>query len=84
MAQKMDDASFDAEPTLNDSKSLDAGMSLKKVAIEFQKELNSVLKLKPPISKEKLDQVVDEAIKAVRNYKHIVYYIETFIKTVSI
>ena len=57
--------------------------SFKKVAIEFQSELNSVLKSKPPISKEKINQIVDEAIKAVRNYKHVVYYVETFIKNVK-
>jgi hypothetical protein len=57
--------------------------SFKKVAIEFQNELNSVLKTKPPISKEKMNQIVDEAIKAVRNYKHVVYYVETFIKNVT-
>ena len=54
-----------------------------KVAVEFQKELNSVLQTKPPISKEKMNKIVSEAIKAVRNYKHVVYYVETFIKNVS-
>ena len=54
-----------------------------KVAVEFQKELNSVLQTKPPISKEKMNKIVSEAIKAVRNYKHVVYYVETFIKNVK-
>ena len=89
LLQKMDDASFDggggdlnaSAMDLNDTNVL--GNGFKKVAIEFQKELQSVLKAKPPISKEKINLIVDEAIKAVRNYKHVVYYIETFIKTVS-
>lgn len=48
------------------------------VAVEFQKELNSVLESKPPISKDKMNQIVTEAIRSHRNYKHVVYYVETF------
>lgn len=57
-------------------------MNNTKVAVDFQKELNSVLQTRPPISKEKMNQIVNEAIKAIRNYKHVVYYVETFIKNV--
>ena len=53
------------------------------VAVEFQQQLNSVLKTKPPISKEKMGLIVKEALKAIRSYKHVVYYVETFIKNVS-
>ena len=93
--QKLENTSFDSGG-VNENATTSSGQhmrdneapkaslgSFKKVAIEFQSELNSVLKSKPPISKEKINQIVDEAIKAVRNYKHVVYYVETFIKNVK-
>jgi hypothetical protein len=46
----------------------------------FQKELNSVLHSKLPISKDKMNSIVKEAIKTIRHYKHVVYYVEIFIK----
>jgi hypothetical protein len=52
------------------------------VAIQFQRELNSLLEIKPPISKEKMGHIVKEAIKEIRHYKHVVYYVESFIKNV--
>ena len=52
------------------------------VAVQFQLELNSILKTRPPVSKDKMGVIVKEALKAIRSYKHVVYYVETFIKTV--
>lgn len=52
-------------------------------AEKFRSQLYSLLETKPPISKEKMDQITKEAISSVRNYKHIVYYVETFIKNCS-
>lgn len=52
------------------------------VAIEFKNLISSLLQAKPPISKDKMDQITKEAIRSTRNYKHIVYYVETFIKNV--
>jgi len=54
------------------------------VGIEFQQLLNSILEQKPPISKEKMGNIVKEAQKSVKHYKHIVYFVEVFIKKVSI
>ncbi|RNA27646.1 splicing arginine serine-rich 15 isoform X1 [Brachionus plicatilis] len=53
-------------------------------ASEFYQELNSVLNSKPPISKEKVNKIVREALKSHRHYKHVVYYVENFIKTVTL
>lgn len=53
------------------------------IAIEFQQLLNSILEQKPPISKEKMGNIVKEAQKSVKHYKHIVYFVEVFIKKVS-
>ena len=53
------------------------------IGIEFQKLLNSILEQKPPISKEKMGSIVKEAQKSVKHYKHIVYFVEVFIKKVS-
>ena len=52
------------------------------VAEDFQKELNSILESKPPISKAKMNSIVKAAIKSVKYYKHVVYFVEHFIKTV--
>ena len=54
------------------------------IALDFQRELNLIMDSKPPISKEKINQIVRAALKEIRNYKHVVYYVETFIKNVSI
>jgi hypothetical protein len=54
------------------------------VAIEFKNLISSLMQTKPPISKDKMDQLTKEAIRSTRNYKHIVYYVETFIKNVTI
>ena len=56
--------------------------SNKNVAAEFQRELNSLLDMRPPISKEKMNHIVKEALKEIRHYKHVVYYVESFIKNV--
>ena len=53
------------------------------IALDFQRELNLIMDSKPPISKEKINQIVRAALKEIRNYKHVVYYVETFIKNVS-
>ncbi len=52
------------------------------VALEFKKELNLLTASQPPVSKEKINQIVRIALKEIRNYKHVVYYVETFIKNV--
>lgn len=52
------------------------------VAQEFKHKLDALLEGKASISKEKMNQIVDEAIKSVKNYKHVVYYVESFIKKV--
>jgi hypothetical protein len=52
------------------------------IAIEFKTLISSLMQTKPPISKDKMDQITKEAIRSTRNYKHIVYYVETFIKNV--
>ena len=67
---------------LNDS-NLDETSSNKNVAVDFQLELNSILEARPPISKEKMNHIVKEALKEIRHYKHVVYYVESFIKNVS-
>jgi hypothetical protein len=54
------------------------------IAVEFFKELQTVYQTKSPISKEKVSKLVEEATKAVRNYKHVVYYVENFIKHVNV
>jgi len=54
------------------------------IAVEFYRELNSLLEMKPPISKDKMNHIVKEALKEIRHYKHVVYYVESFIKNVSI
>lgn len=54
------------------------------VATEFFEELNSILNSKPPVSKEKVNKIVKEALKSHRYYKHVVYYVENFIKNVII
>ncbi len=54
------------------------------VALEFKKELNSLTASLPPVSKEKINQIVRVALKEIRNYKHVVYYVENFIKNVLI
>jgi arginine/serine-rich splicing factor 15 len=51
---------------------------------EFQKELNSILESKPPISKAKMNSIVKSAIKSVKHYKHVVYFVENFIKNVCL
>ena len=60
------------------------GSKSQDIAIQFQRELNSLLEIKPPISKEKMGHIVKEAIKEIRHYKHVVYYVESFIKNVII
>ena len=64
------------EPDLDSSKNLH-------IAVEFHRELNSLLEMKPPISKDKMNHIVKEALKEIRHYKHVVYYVESFIKNVS-
>lgn len=56
--------------------------SSRNIAVEFQNELNSILETRPPISKEKMNHIVKEALKEIRHYKHVVYYVESFIKNV--
>lgn len=56
----------------------------KSIAIEFQNELNTITDNKPPVSKAKMSSIVKEALKSLKNYKHVVYYVETFIKNVSL
>ena len=68
---------------LDDENENNISSSNSKIALDFNKELNSVLHAKPPISKDKITNIVKEAIKAIRNYKHVVYYVEIFIKNVS-
>lgn len=53
------------------------------IAVDFQRELSSLLELRPPISKEKMNHIVKEALKEIRHYKHVVYYVESFIKNVN-
>jgi hypothetical protein len=52
------------------------------IAEEFQKELNGIFESKPPISKAKMNSIVKAAVKSVKFYKHVVYYVENFIKNV--
>lgn len=62
------------------------------IAGEFKKQLDSILVdhkshstgVSVTISKEKMNQLVREAIKSHKFYKHIVYYVESFIKNVFI
>ncbi len=56
------------------------GTTKEAVALEFQLELNSLTQVQPPVSKEKINQIVRAAIKDIRNYKHVVYFVEDFIK----
>ena len=58
--------------------------SEQKIAINFQHELNLLTEHQPPISKERINQIVRVALKEIRNYKHVVYYVENFIKNVPI
>ena len=51
-------------------------------ANEFKRELDALLFSRPPISKEKMSLLVDKAMRAARTYKHVVYFVETFIKNV--
>ena len=53
------------------------------VASEFKDKLDSLVESRAPISKEKMHQLVQEAIKSAKHYKHVVYYVESFIKKVS-
>jgi hypothetical protein len=62
---------------------LDTNKQQQLIAIDFQKELNQILESKPPVSKEKINRIVKVALKEIRNYKHVVYYVESFIKNVS-
>lgn len=59
------------------------GIKNEAVALEFQLELNSLTHNQPPVSKEKINQIVRAAIKEIRNYKHVVYFVEDFIKKVG-
>ena len=54
------------------------------IAIDFQRELNSILDSRPPVSKEKMNKIVKEALKEIRHYKHVVYFVENFIKNVNL
>ena len=54
------------------------------IAHEFKNQLDSLLKAKPPITKDKMEQLLKEALKSIRNYKHVVYYVERFIKNVCL
>lgn len=56
--------------------------SEKAIALNFQRELNLLTEQQPPISKERINQIVRIALKEIRNYKHVVYYVENFIKNV--
>jgi hypothetical protein len=62
------------------------------VAVEFYNELHSII-AKPgkaetkktcTVSREKMGRLCAEAIRAIRAYKHVVYYVEAFIKHVSV
>ena len=53
-------------------------------ASEFKARLDALLDTKPSISKEKMNQIVREAVKCAKHYKHVVYYVESFIKKVSL
>lgn len=57
---------------------------MEEVALEFQRELNSILESKPPVSKAKMNSIVKAAIKSIKHYKHVVYYVENFIKNVKL
>ena len=81
-AIQMDNDHYHNQTIASQKSSGDLKTTSKKVATEFHKELNSILKTKPPISKERMSLIVAEAIKAARNYKHVVYYVESFIKNV--
>jgi hypothetical protein len=54
------------------------------VANEFKARLDALLDTKPSISKEKMNQIVREAVRCAKHYKHVVYYVESFIKKVSL
>ena len=54
------------------------------IANEFKAKLDGLLDAKPSISKEKMNQIVQEAIRSAKHYKHVVYYVESFIKKVRI
>ncbi len=77
LAEKTSQAS---DPKKKSSSSNNTGPT---IAIDFKNQLASILETKPPISKDKMGQITQEAIRSVRNYKHIVYYVETFIKNVN-
>lgn len=53
------------------------------IANEFKLKLDSLLESKAHLSKDKMTQIVEEAVKAVKYYKHVVYYVESFIKKVD-
>lgn len=53
------------------------------IVVDFYNELYSIQTSKGPVSKHKIARLIAEAVRAVRNYKHIVYYVEGFIKYVS-
>ncbi len=50
------------------------------IAEEFQKELNSITDTRPPVSKAKMNSIIKCALKLIKFYKYIVYYVECFIK----
>lgn len=60
------------------------GASSSVIAHEFKSKLDTVMENKGSISKEKMNQLVQEAINSVKYYKHVVYYIESFIKNVRL
>lgn len=66
-----------------DSSKISNNQNKIQVAIEFYQELNSILNSKPPVSKDKVNKIVREALKSHRYYKHVVYYVENFIKNVN-
>ena len=53
------------------------------VAAGFQRELIALQTQTHSLSREQMNQIVSVAIAEIRHYKHVVYYVESFIKNVS-
>ena len=70
--------------TNGSSNGLKAAAGNDEVASEFKARLDALLDTKPSISKEKMNQIVREAVRCAKHYKHVVYYVESFIKKVSL
>jgi hypothetical protein len=50
------------------------------IAEEFQRELNAITDTRPPVSKAKMNSIIKCALRLIKFYKYIVYYVECFIK----